>query len=1186
MKEYSPLFIFLQETWLPHHEVNVISNDFKDYNFQTTSSDMFEHAEDLLLKSGPTWHGTAIGWKKSIDDNVIRLPVVSDRFCSVKYVSPSSRESVVLYSIYLPTSGCDDLFLETLEVLNYDVLNNLSSSDSLILAADMNVSRNSSKRRANAFKTFTSMHEIKTIMTSLVPTFHHNNQTSESQLDHIYVFTPSLSDVNLKFNRLLCLKDDSSNLSSHDVIVAKLNIPVTCENNVEYKNESPSYTPFKIIKPNWTTLRKDEYQKETADQTNNLLINYGIDIEFIPELCEMFSRSLVMCAKSNSETKSLDTLKSHMKDDHKQYPYFSPEYRAAHKALKVAFQQWRKAGRPTDHSHPAKSLVLNSRRHLQSIARGEELAKSRRLNDELMDSFKHDVKDVYSTLKKFRRDVSTNKDLDHIDTLAGKFYGEHILDGFASNTEILCGVDSIKAQKYDSELLNRIKDDNHIILDLTTREQTSIEHISLPQLKDIIHKKLKPNKACDIFQLTVEHLRNDGDDTLTTLVKIINLIIDNINCISAVQLNTSIATLLYKGKGKAVSHHKSYRLVRVTPLIGRLLDEHMRPALVKIVKPIQNENQYGFTENMSYMLGALQRHEVEKFCFDSKQTFFGCSLDGDSAFEVVDRDIQIHELYFAGQVGDHWKASHYSYKSSLTKIKYKGNLSREIEENLGVKQGRNLSSDHYKVYIAPLLKALDEAQLGVQIGPINCSVSGVADDVYLMTNRQTNLQSQLDIAAHYGHMYRIEYGAGKTKITVKGSEIDQNYYNDVSPWTMNGEPVNVVENNEHLGQIVSSKSQEEKNIDLRIAKSRNCLFSLFGIGFAFKCFLSPVLKLHIYKTYISPIMLSGLSSFALKSSQIEPLSVFQRKTLKSFLKLSSTAPTPAIHFLTGELPIEGKIHKETLTLFHNVWSNPRTKIFQIVKYLLETSPENSRTWAVHVRRLCKKYELSDPLQYLSQDPMTKVAWKQLITTKITEHFEKYLRSLSVTNSRMEYFNTNLLGLSGRQHPAIQNMHTSWEVRISRPHLKFLSGNYITYAIKSEQSGGSSRCRICTSGKDETIFHVIIECESLDHSRNTILEDFKYLCTMTKNNITYNNLKENPKILCQFLLDPASMNLPTRVSMSDPILPAMYRLSRDLCYQLDKSRMEHIQNLKQYQHAYILQPQLSLYLISAITFWDE
>ena len=91
-------------------------------------------------------------------------------------------------------------------------------------------------------------------------------------------------------------------------------------------------------------------------------------------------------------------------------------------------------------------------------------------------------------------------------------------------------------------------------------------------------------------------------------------------------------------------HHKSHRLVRVTHLFGRLIDEYMRPALVNIVGPIQNTNQYGFTEGVSYLMGALQRHEVEKYCVDMKKTFFGCSLDGDSAFEVVNRTIQTREL--------------------------------------------------------------------------------------------------------------------------------------------------------------------------------------------------------------------------------------------------------------------------------------------------------------------------------------------------------------------------------------------------------------------------------------------------------------------------------------------------------------------------------------------------------------
>ena len=47
-------------------------------------------------------------------------------------------------------------------------------------------------------------------------------------------------------------------------------------------------------------------------------------------------------------------------------------------------------------------------------------------------------------------------------------------------------------------------------------------------------------------------------------------------------------------------------------------------------------------------------------------------------------------------------------------------------------------------------------------------VSGVADDVYLMSDKQSKLQEQMNIAQHYGQLFRISYGASKTKVTVVG----------------------------------------------------------------------------------------------------------------------------------------------------------------------------------------------------------------------------------------------------------------------------------------------------------------------------------------------------------------------------------------------------------------------------------
>ena len=163
---------------------------------------------------------------------------------------------------------------------------------------------------------------------------------------------------------------------------------------------------------------------------------------------------------------------------------------------------------------------------------------------------------------------------------------------------------------------------------------------------------------------------------------------------------------------------------------------------------------------------------------------------------------------------------------------------------------------------------------------------------------------------------------------------------------MDGQSIAVVENNEHLGQIVRGQRQEGKNIELRIKKSQNSLFALLGPAFSFRCLLSPVVKLHLYRTFVCPVLRSGLSSLVVRKTLTSPVSIFQWKVLKGVLKVSKQTSTAAIHFLTGELPIEAKLHRDVLSLLYYVWINPDTKIHEIIKYLLSSSSENSKTWSV------------------------------------------------------------------------------------------------------------------------------------------------------------------------------------------------------------------------------------------------
>ena len=149
-------------------------------------------------------------------------------------------------------------------------------------------------------KKFLQSFSFKTILLSEKPTFHHNNLTSESQIDHIYVFIPEKSSVRISLQDHLCLKDNPTNLSSHDVIVGKVVLP-TYEENVSSRDFSSSYSEFLVKKPKWNESCKDGYQIQSARILQELYANYN-DIEHIPALCEMFSKALVISAEKNFET--------------------------------------------------------------------------------------------------------------------------------------------------------------------------------------------------------------------------------------------------------------------------------------------------------------------------------------------------------------------------------------------------------------------------------------------------------------------------------------------------------------------------------------------------------------------------------------------------------------------------------------------------------------------------------------------------------------------------------------------------------------------------------------------------------------------------------------------------------------------------------------------------------------------
>ena len=216
--------------------------------------------------------------------------------------------------------------------------------------------------------------------------------------------------------------------------------------------------------------------------------------------------------------------------------------------------------------------------------------------------------------------------------------------------------------------------------------------------------------------------------------------------------------------------------------------------------------------------------------------------------------------------------------------------------------------------------------------------------------------------------------------------------------------------------------------------------------------------------------------------------------------------------------------------------------------------------------------MEDPADCILRDPPSKTSYKQYVITKITCFHEQQLRNIAANNSQMKYFNVSVLGLTGRIYPALCNIFTPLDVKKSRPHLKMLMGDYLTYQTRADRfnrnkdtyskpdiSGpGSPRCRQDNCVSDcESLSHIIALCPAYADLRRRIQYEYSYACSLTQNKLNFEDILADTDTFTQLVIDPASLNLKNRVNINYPILPTFYKISRNYCYSIHVTRTKNL-----------------------------
>ena len=953
-----PKIIFLQELWVRYAHENEMNKLFQEYSILISTPDMFTPPEDLLCNAEHIWHGSAIMWHCSINQHVTSLKTNNDRITLIKI--NYNNLSLLAVSVYCPTSGKDIEFLDCISDLSNLIIENKTENEYLLLGLDSNCSEKSSVRRVKALESFCQEFDLVKISTNHA-TFHHHNGTSQSNIDY-FLISRELSSL-FSSASFSCSLNTPENLSSHDPVYVTMVLPKpqpgpTC---TDYTH---TYTEFHQHKVAWSEYTMDNYQDTAARALSEYEKMFPLP-EHIPLKCELYSRILVKSAELCMATKPVNINKNKKRK-------FSKSLHHAWCSLRKSFKIWKAGGKNKDQTCINYVLYKKARGRFQQQYRKEKEFQHIRNNNIIMRADLKNKNEFFKIIRNIRKCKGTQYP-SVLNTPPGTYRGNNILEGFTADAEYL-GRAVGESSKFDNEFYKLCILDNHYIFEFKGKDTVRIPEMKIEDLETILNKEMKISKACDVYHLTVEHLRYSGTKAKLIILKLLNDIITSIYYLTCPQVKVGLSTAVFKGKKKPADQASSYRRITVTPQIGAILDRYMDPIAEYIFRKVQNPEQLGFTHNISYLLAAVERGECQRFAIDKKKTCYGVSFDGEAAFPSVDRDILVRELYSCGERGDILRYSNNTYKNTASHMKMQGKLGRQFTEYKGERQGHKRAAGNFKSYINPCLAATNDSELGFMIGPISVTCICVADDTYAVSDDPRKLQSIINIIGHYAKRYRLTFGAEKTKVTITGSKQDMSYYKDINIWSLAGKSLTVADDNDHLGMIVSGHDEEIKNVDKNIASARKILYSMLGSIFSLKCKLPPSVLVHVWSLYVCPVLRSGLQSLPIRPNPMKNITRFHHKILRGILKLGQTSPVPSLYFLLGELPIEASLHIEFLTLFWCILANPQTKAHNIVKYLLMMSTSSSVTWTAHLRIICQMYDLPDPLTLMSGHLWAKEKW--------------------------------------------------------------------------------------------------------------------------------------------------------------------------------------------------------------------
>ena len=1083
--------VCIQEHWLHRFEVGVLEKIIPDHHFAIKCYDDTNHISNSHRPARGR-AGIATIWNKKLSHCMEELPDGSTRVqvCQLH----TQNGFVTIINTYMPTEGTHDSENTYDDVLDevHDIMQKYKSSSSIIWAGDLNGSlrRPSPTTNDRKLRKFFREEKLESKITlEETPTYYHFNRRSTSQIDHI-------AQLQRDENKLTEVRVDQRNhvnTSSHDAVMANLTV-------IPKKWPKKKATVMVKTKPNWKKVDLNRYKEVTGLRLKNLIASDGLTLptEVVAECTNhILTTSAELCGAGKKKQQS--------KRDRGKRPWL-PSFKPIIRLMKQS--RWKaENSRSIQDREKFKHEYRNAKKGLRSAQRQATALKRREYHQEIMNAYQGDRNTFFKIVKR-QREAGKN-------TEANVNFKEETeqLEGWATYFEELATPQNQPHydEKYKSARMLKF---------LLLQEQTSQEATQPRPSKDSISKhirSLKMNKAADVYGVTAEHLRHAAEEIADVLQYITRKSLN----VQKLPNNFKVGKIVpVHKKGKPALDPNSYRRITVSSIVGKIVEKEItqrsRPTLMRK----QEELQFGFTENCSPSNCALVLTEAMTEAKENGQELYITFMDAKKAFDVVWHESSLLNLHKEGIEGSLWGIFVDMYRSITSKVCLHGELSRQIKEKQGIRQGAETSTDIFKARVNPLINSIAHHPDSFRIGCIRVGAPTCADDTCILTTSHLGAQTALYLAESDARKERYEFSNNKTKVVLYNrhprrspAELDE-----TSPLLLNNTIINYSSQETHLGIERTDTGKTTPTVKERVQKARRMAYAMMGAGMYGLNGVGAEISTAMLNTYIIPALLYGLETLRLTPGDYKELTIFLQNLLRNILHLPKSTATPALYILTGILPVEAMHHKNILGLFGNIIRRENSIERSIVSRQLVMKDMDSGSWVTLVRELLHKYHLPSAFHLIENIP-SKEEWKRSVKMAISNYWTSALKEEAKRKSTLQHLNAETFTV-GRVHPIWQNITNAHEVTQVTTKERMLIQRYGVSSSYLSGSHKSEICPLCNTGC-ETLTHLLLHCTALEEARRNQLEEIKFITQDFINT-------ENEVELLQVILDHSAYNIPCNI----------------------------------------------------------